>query len=334
MVTVVQAGLAYLHYGYLDWISKQAVPWTATDEYLVGWGALKNVYQKSATKASGAATFTGSPGTPIPAGTTLVRGDNRTYTVNATVTVGNTNTVTVSATDTTPGAAGNCDVGTALNLGTSIPGIQSTGTVSSVFVGGADVETTDAFSARVIAAYQAAPQGGDQDDYVAWATAIAGVSRAWCAPNGFGAGTVVVYFMMDSAEAAHGGFPQGTNGVAANEPRTATKATGDQLIVANALYALQPVTAMVYSCAPLANTVNFTISGLSTASSATQEAVEAAISDVFLRTGAPGGTVDISDINSGIAAVAGTAGFVIISPVGNISSATGYLPTLGDVAFV
>ncbi|MFM0306283.1 baseplate J/gp47 family protein [Paraburkholderia sp. RL17-383-BIF-A] len=336
VVTVVQAGLAYLHYGYLDWIAKQAVPWTATDEYLVGWGALKNVYQKSATVASGTATFAGTPGIPIPAGTTLVRGDNRTYTVNATATVGNTNTVTVSATDTTPGASGNCDVGTALNLGTSIPGIQSTGAVSGIagFVGGADVETTDAFSARVIAAYQASAQGGAQADYVTWATAISGVSRAWCDPNGFGTGSVVVYFMMDEAEAAHGGFPQGTNGVATNETRTATKAAGDQLIVANAIYPLQPVTAMVYACAPIANTVNFTISGLSTASTATQQAVEAAIADVFLRNGAPGATVDMSDINSGIAAVSGTAGFVVTSPAGNIASAAGYLPTLGGITFV
>jgi hypothetical protein len=36
-----------------------------------------------------------------------------------------------------------------------------------------------------------------------------------------GPGTVVVYFMMDVAEAAFGGFPQGTNGVAAAETRDA-----------------------------------------------------------------------------------------------------------------
>lgn len=336
VVTVVQAGLAYLHYGYLDWIAKQAVPWTATDEYLVGWGALKNVYQKPATVASGTATFTGNPGVPIPAGTTLVRGDNRTYTVNATATVDNTNTVTVSATDTARGAAGNCDVGTALNLGTSIPGIQSTGAVSGAvgFVGGADVETMDAFSARVIAAYQKSPQGGDQSDYVTWATAIPGVTRAWCSPSGFGAGTVVVYFMMDLAEAAHAGFPQGTNGVSSSETRDPTVASGDQLAVANAIFLEQPVIALVYACAPLPNSVNFTISGLSTVSAATQAAVSAAIQDVFFREGAPGGTVDMSDINSGIAAVSGTAGFVITSPAGNITSATGYLPTLGTVAFV
>ena len=334
VVTVVQAGLAYLHYGYLDWIAKQAVPWTATDEYLVGWGALKNVYQKPATAASGTATFNGTPGTPIPALATVVRGDGRTYTVQAGASVGGTGVATVSLLDTAAGAAGNCDAGTVLSLGVSIAGIQSTGAASTAFTGGADVESTDAFQARVIAAYQQSPQGGDQDDYVTWATAVSGVTRAWCAPNAFGAGTVVVYFMMDNSEAAHAGFPQGTNGVSSSETRTATVATGDQLIVANTIFADQPVTALVYACAPVANAVNFTISGLSSASAATQSAVEAAISDVFFREGVPGGVVDLSDINSGIAAVSGTAGFVVTSPVGNISSSAGYLPTLGTVAFI
>ncbi|KVF22952.1 baseplate J/gp47 family protein [Burkholderia cepacia] len=333
VITVVQAGLAYLHYGYLDWIAKQAVPWTATDEYIVGWGALKNVYQKGATPASGTATFQGSAGNAVAAGTTVVRGDGRTYIVQATASVGSGGAVTVSVLDSQSGAAGNCDAGTVLSLGTAIPGIQSSGVAAADFTGGADVEDGDAFRARVIAAFQASPQGGDQNDYILWATAIPGVSRAWCLPNGFGAGTVIVYFMMDEAEAAHAGFPQGTNGVAANETRTAVKATGDQLIVANAIYQLQPVTALVYACAPIANPVNFTISGLSTASSATQAAVNAAIADVFLRKGAPGGTVDISDINSGIDAVPGTSGFVITAPIGNIVSGTGYLPTVGTVTF-
>ena len=334
VITVVQAGLAYLHYGYLDWIAKQAVPWTATDEYIVGWGALKNVYQKGATNASGQAIFNGTPGRTIGAGVTVVRGDGRTYVVQSGASVGSGGAVIVSVSDSQPGAAGNCDAGTALSLGTAIPDIQSSGSAADAFIGGADVESPDAFQARVIARYQASPQGGDKNDYVTWATAIPGVSRAWCVPNGFGVGTVIVYFMMDSAESAHGGFPQGTNGVAAAETRRAVTATGDQLIVANAIFDEQPVTALVYACAPIQNLIDFTISGLALASAATKTAVEAAISDVFLRKGEPGGTVDISDVNSSIDAVPGTSGFVIVAPVGNIVSASGYLPTRGAVNFI
>ncbi len=333
----VQAGLAHLHYGYLDWIAQQAVPWTATDEYLEAWGALKNVYRKQATAAAGSVTFTGTAGTVIPSGTSVVRGDGVTYATNALGTVSGSS-VTVAVTATATGSAGNCASGAAMTLGTAITGIQSGGTAAAAFTGGADVESNTAFSARVIAAFQAAPQGGAKADYQTWALAVAGVTRAWVSPNGFGTGTVVVYFMMDNAESAFNGFPQGTNGVSANDqgpggaPRGVV-ATGDQLTVANALITLQPVTALVYACAPIANTVNFTISGLSSSSTATRNAIAAAISGVFLANGAPGGTVNLSAIESAIAAVPNTAGFVITSPAGNITSATGYLPVLGTVTY-
>ncbi|WP_081087485.1 baseplate J/gp47 family protein [Burkholderia stagnalis] len=326
----VQAGLAHLHYGYIDWIAKQAVPYTATDEYLAGWGALKNTYLKQATNASGSVVFPGASGT-IPAGTQVVRGDGFIYTTNADATVSGSS-VTVAVTASTPGAAGNCDAGTALTLGTAITGIQSGGAAAAAFTGGADIETQSAFYGRVMAAFQAAPQGGAKADYVTWALQVAGVTRAWVAPNGFGAGTVVIYVMLDNAESAHNGFPQGTNGVASSETR-AVAATGDQLIVANYVYTLQPVTALVYACAPTPNTVNFTLTGTGSWSTTTKNAVIAAISGVFQSNGAPGGTVNMSDIESAIAAVSGTSGFVITSPTGNITSATGALPILGTVTF-
>ena len=62
--------------------------------------------------------------------------------------------------------------------------------------------------------------------------------------------------MMDVSEAAHGGFPQGTNGVAGAETRD-TAATGDQLAVANYIYPLRPATALVYACAPASQAVNY-----------------------------------------------------------------------------
>jgi uncharacterized phage protein gp47/JayE len=339
IITIVQAGLAYLHYGYLDWIAKQAVPWTATDEYLAGWGALKDTYQKGATGASGGAAFQGTPGKLLPALTPIVRGDGRTYQTIADATVDGTGNVSVSCTDTATGAAGNCDANTVLSLGTAIPGIQSTGIASTAFTGGADVETQEDFSARVIAAYQEPVQGGDKSDYVTWALAVPGVTRAWCRPNGFGAGTVVVYAMLDDAEASHGGFPQGTNGVSQNDegpnglPR-ATVAAGDQLTIADAIVTKQGVTALVWVCAPLQNVVNFTITGLTGASAATKAAIAAAIDDVFLREGDPtGSTVNLGEIESAIAAISGTDGFVITSPAGNITSAIGYLPVRGTITY-
>jgi uncharacterized phage protein gp47/JayE len=245
-----QAALANLHYGYLDWIAKNAVPFTASGEFLEGWAGLIGVIRKPATSASGSVTFIGTPGAVIPAGVKVVRGDGVTFTTGAGQTVGGGGTAIVAATadaDLTgqTGAFGNTAVSTVMTLGQAIAGVQSNGSVSAVFAGGADLETDDALRSRMLFVYQNPPQGGDKNDYVQWALAVPGVTRAWCFPNLAGPGTVSVYTMWDVSEAAHGGFPQGSNGVATAETRAAA-ATGDQLAVANALFALQPVTALVY----------------------------------------------------------------------------------------
>lgn len=340
-------------YGYLDWIAKQAVPWTAEDEYLAGWGALKSTYLKEASATVLSVLFTGAvPGTPINAGTGVSRQDNTLYTVLSSTQVASDGTVTIEVQATVAGSAANCDNGTSMTFTKAIPGVPSTGTVSATVTAGADVEQQEAYRTRVMDAYQNPAQGGDQNDYVQWATAIAGVTRAWCQPNGFGAGTVVVYFMMDDAESAHAGFPQGTNGVSQYDqgptgtPRGVV-ATGDQLTVANAIVTEQPVTALVYACAPIENQIGFTISGLSTAGSAVQAAVNSALADVFFRNGEPKGTIDWSDITGAVNSVSGTSGYLItgvtstvagvttsLSPNANITMGAGQLPVLGTVNYV
>lgn len=332
------AGLDHLNYGYLDWIAKQGVPYTASGEFLEAWAALKKVYRKTSTAAAGSVTFPGVAGTVLDAGTEVVRGDSATFTVQATATAGSDGTVVVSVLADTPGEAGNTPVGSLMTLGSSIAGIQSGGAVTAVITGGADQELDDALFSRMLAAYQSTPNGGSTNDYVTWAKAVAGVTRAWCAPNGFGAGTVVVYVMLDEANAAYQGFPQGTNGVSASDNRATAGnlAEGDQLMVANSIFAEQPVTAMVYACSPIESPVPFTITGLTGASTATRADIADAIAEVFIEQGAPlsdGSAVDLSDINSKISAIAGTKGFVITSPVANLVNTLGHLPTVGVIAY-
>ncbi|MBU9391942.1 baseplate J/gp47 family protein, partial [Burkholderia multivorans] len=76
------AGLVYGLYGYLDWIARQAVPWTAVDEHLAAWGALKGVYLKAAQPTTMQVQFQGAPNTPIPADIGVSRqADGFAYTV-------------------------------------------------------------------------------------------------------------------------------------------------------------------------------------------------------------------------------------------------------------
>lgn len=342
------AGLAQEQYGYTDFVAQQSNPFTAIEEFLEAWAALKNVFREPATQAGlavpGQVTFQGTNGTPLPIGTPLVRGDGVGFTATS-LGVWSGTTVTANAVanaDPTglTGAFGNCVVGTVMNLGTAIAGIQSTGSVSVAFTGGADVENDTSLRTRMLQAYQSVPQGGAVKDYVTWALEVNGVTRAWCNPNGFGAGTVVVYTMFDVTESANNGFPQGVNGVATLETRGTPVATLDLLNVANWIYPLRPATALVWSVAPTQQVVPFTISGTANFSAATKALIEAAIAGVFVMYGSPlsttagqNGTIDLSYIESAIAAISGTQGFVIQSPTANIVGTTGQLPVLGTITW-
>src|SRR5260364_214311 len=214
-------------------------------------------------RAEGRVSQTSAGGAVIPKGAPLVRSDGMTFTTQTSALVDAEGTATVEVqAESDPaglsGAAGNTPVGTPMTLGTAIAGVQSNGLVQTPLTGGTDLESDDSLRRRMLAAYQQPPQGGSQTDYVQWALQVEGVTRAWCAPQGFGIGTVVVYIMCDQSQAEQAGFPQGEDGVAQDEPR-GVAASGDQLRVANHLYVLQPVTALVYVVSPLAHRVDVEI---------------------------------------------------------------------------
>ena len=327
------AGATYSAYGYLDWIALQAVPWTAQDEFAVGWGALKGVTRKAATAASDTETITGTVAdTDIPSGTGVTRSDGTAYVTTADATISSSLVASITFAAVVAGAAGNLDAGATLTFTNPIAGVESSFITANAITGGADIETMDAFKARYLQVYASPPAGGDQTDYEEWALAVPGVTRAWCNPNGNGAGTVVTYTMWDVANAAWGGFPQGSNGVATNEPRD-DAAQGDQLTVANYIYPLRPVTALVYSCAPIAQPVAFVLANLGTAPSAALLAsIDAALDAMFLRIGSPlGVTLYPNQWEAALATVAGLTQYTLVSPVAPITCAVGYLANRGAV---
>lgn len=347
IIGTVQGLVANGHYGYLDWIALQSVPFTATDAALEGWAALKNVVRESAVAATGTVSFGNStPTTDLPSGTPITRGDGVAYVTTADAVVNGGGVVVAPVVATVAAAVSTLTVGMLMNLATAISGIQSTGAVVSTLIPGADAELDPGLRGRMLQAYASPPQGGALSDYIGWALDVPGATRAWVLPNGGGAGTVWVYIMLDVSRSAFAGFPQGSNGTATGETRD-TNATGDQLAVANFIFdpSRQPVTALVYAIAPTPNAVNFTISGISGASTATKAAIAAAIAGAMAsqQGSGPGGSYDVnrvlqgtlalSFIEAAVAAVPLTTGFVITSPTINIVSGAGQIPVLGTVTY-
>lgn len=328
----VQAGLAHLHYGYLDWIARMAVPFTALEEFLVAWANLIGIFRKPATQATGQVSFTGTPATLIPLGTEVVRSDGARFHTLADATVAGDGTVTVDVLALDAGVGGQTDADAQFVLGASIAGVNTGGVAVAAFTGGAAEETDESLRSRMLARFAEPPQGGSRADYLLWATAVPGVTRAWVVGSQLGAGTVSVYVMLDDAQAAYDGFPQGDDGVATDETRD-EPATGDQLAVANAIYPLQPVTALVYVLAPIAYPVAVQIEDLDQDTAIIRADISAALEAMLLDKGEVGGTLYPSDFQTAIAAVAGVNRFTLVAPSDGVEMPAGNLPTLGTITY-
>ena len=329
------AGLAYSVYGYADWIARMGVPFTAEDEFLYAWAALVGIYPKPATAAAGMAAFAGSVQTPalaIPSGTALTRQDGTPYATTADGTLDGSGNVTVPISATVTGAFTNCDDGTAINIANPIPGINSGGFTVGPTTGGADDETNAELRTRMLARYAEPPQGGAVADYVEWATEVPSCTRAWCLPNGMGTGTVIVYVMFDGNDS--GGFPQGTDGVSQFETRPVSSvATGDQGLVADHIFPVQPVTALVYVVGPAPYPIDVTIIGLQPNTIETQQAIAAALADILLASGEPGGVVYPSQLYDAVLSTPGVVEFTISVPSLPVQLPSGNLPVLGTLTF-
>ncbi|HCD6740709.1 TPA: baseplate J/gp47 family protein [Klebsiella pneumoniae] len=233
------------------------------------------------------------------------------------------------------GSRGNSDAGTLLTLDANVPGIDSSVTLIEPATGGADIENEEDFRQRGLLAFQNPPQGGGDTDYRGWALAVPGVTRAWIRRRGMGPGTVVIYIMCDGSDKTNHGFPVGTDGISQLEEWGAVKATGDQGRVADYIYPLAPVTSLNYVCSPVERVIDFEISGISDAGSETTAAIADAIDGVLFESANPLGTgkIYLSDLNRAIGDVAGTAGFILVSPSVNIVPETGELAVRGEVNY-
>lgn len=327
----VMSGLAYSVYGYIDWIARESVPFTATDEYLEAWAALIAIYRKDSTPASGTgAQFSGTEGIVVPTGSTLTRQDGTPYVSTADATVDVTGVVLVPLLASVNGAGTNCDPGMSMSLDPPIAGINSGGVVVGSIVGGADQETNDELRTRMLFKYAAPPQGGAAADYIEWATEVPGCTRAWIEPQGEGPGSVTIYTMFDEINSASGGFPVGTDGGATREARI-PPATGDQLLVADHIWPLRPVTALVYSAAPAPLAIDITLAALDPATVEIEAQIAASLVDMFLAVGEVGGTIYPSQLYEAISLTPGVNHFVMLAPIAAVVANAGVLPVLGTL---
>lgn len=298
-------------YDFIDWASKQILVDTAEAEMLDRHASVWGITRTPAAFAQGNVTISGTNGTVIPAGTRLRRADEVTYATDVEATIAS-GTSTVAVTSETAAAAGNASAAAAVSLISPIGGATTQAAVAAGgLTGGADAETDAALRTRILARIQQPPHGGAGFDYVKWALAFPGVTRAWVYPQELGVGTVTVRFMMDDTYA---------DGIPLSADVDALQAYLDDL---------RPVTADLTVVAPVAVPLNIAALTITPSTATVQEAIEAEVADLILREAEPGATILISHLREAISIAAGETDHALTDPSADITHATGEIATVG-----
>lgn len=316
----VEAGVAHLLYGRLDWSFRQLFPDTAEIEFLDRWASIWGVPRIPAAPATGPATWPADPGAAIRDGAIVRRSDGVEYIIpyGAAEADGE---ITATLHAANPGRDGNAEPGTGLSLMTTFAGVAVNGEVAPPgLAGGADEQSDPLLLRAVLARIRQPPHGGAAFDYVRWALEIPGVTRAWCYPLQSGAGSVVVRFMMDEVRADN---PDG-----AGIPTTA-----DAALVWAHIDKLRPVTARVLVFAPVAVPVDVTIAALDPDTPEIRDMIALGLAQMLLQEAEPGGAIYRDQWSAAISFTPGVRRFVLVSPTDRIDVAVGEIIALGEVHY-
>ncbi|HCD7552970.1 TPA: baseplate J/gp47 family protein [Citrobacter farmeri] len=292
-------------YGYLDYLSRNVLPDLADEAWLYRHGRLKKCPRKEPIASQGFARWDGVSGAAIPAGTELQRDDQVTF-ISTADALESSGVLRVPIVCTTAGATGNTDDGMSLYLVSPIQNLSSKAAADSI-TGGADVEDLEVWRARIIDRWWYIPQSGADADYIAWATSIEGVSRAWVYRNYQGPGTVGIMIATNSYV----------------DP-TPSQALIDE--VYNYIAPLSPVAgSRLYVFGPTLKRIDFNMS-IYPDSAETRSAVISEIGAFLQRDGKPKGILYKSRIDEVISVAAGESHHVLNTPATDIQLGDKELP--------
>lgn len=311
-------------YGNLAFLALQLFADTATDEFLLRIASLYGLTPNPATFASGTVTATGTPAAAIPVDEILVRDDDVEYVVTVGTVIGGGGTATVQVEAVEAGQDGNLtDDPSFLDFQSPLPSVDTQVTVDTPpgITGGSDQETIEELRIRLLERLRRPPTGGNDDDYIAFAKSVTGVTRVWVFRHELGLGTVVVRFVRDNEAPI---FPD------AGEIADVQTAIDDQ----------RPTTAEVTVLAPLQLLMPFTLT-LEPNTAASQAAAEAALDDQLFRDAEPGdgagrGTIFLSAVQGALGSLLGTdlTDFQITVPAGDTVPGVGELIERGAMTYL
>jgi uncharacterized phage protein gp47/JayE len=319
------AGLCHLTLRYIDWLALQLLPDSAEVEWLDRHGHIwltnedGSTGRKLATVASGTVNVTSDlGGIVIPAGTQMIGTSTLatvTYETIREVVTGVASAVPVEIRALDAGTIGNLIEGTAL----SVVGIENVTLAEAVDVtGGVDTESDDDLRIRVLERIRQPPQGGALHDYVRWAKAVYGCTRAWVYPLEMGMGTVTVRVMFDDLRADNDGFP----------------AYEDLARVTGYIDTVRPVAVKdFWVLAPLKQNIQANISDLTPDNPQMRAAIEVSLQEMLFNYAAPGRTIYASWKYQAITNTPGVVSFAMGTALDDVMQTPGHMAVLGDILY-
>lgn len=176
-------------YAHQKWIIKQFFPDTADTEFLEKHAALRGIYRRQATYASGfGAEVFGNAGAVIEVGKQIMASDGRFYEVIEPAQI-TQSSVMVKVKALSTGAGQNIIQPVTANFMAAPVGVQ-TACILREIVGGTDEESDSSLLERLLNRIRLPPAGGNKYDYKEWALNVDGVEAAFVYPLRRGLGTV------------------------------------------------------------------------------------------------------------------------------------------------
>lgn len=278
IISIVFSGAVYLLYGFIDYLSRQILPDTAEDDWLIRHANLYGLTRKAATFATGTVEFTGTAGTTIDSGTVLQTNDSVQFSTDseATIATGAT-TVSVSVTAVEAGTSGNVDAAD-IDLVSAIDGIDSVAFTTGAD-GATDQETIEELRARLLLKLRTPVSGGRASDYLQWAESVTGCTFAWAVDAYMGVGTVGVMIAGENKTAV-------TDAVKSD--------------VEDYIETKRPLGVLVYVYSVIPVTAGFTVKVPPGTSDDLKASIKTALIDLFDDESEIAGTILLSHIQSAI----------------------------------
>lgn len=181
---------------HLAWWGRQYFVDTAEDEFVLRHASIWGVERRTATRAVGAVTVEGTPGTAVPADLELAASDGVSLVTTETLAIEGGGTVSIRVQAVAAGTAGNVEAGIRLRPVLPFPEISRVTVDAPGMAGGAAEETPPELAAAVIDRIREPPHGGAAHDYPAWLRAVFDVRAVRVETDWFGRGSVGVFVAM------------------------------------------------------------------------------------------------------------------------------------------